>query len=132
MEHGATVLDLTIEQWSTLGYRVEAEGKSVAISGDAVADASLGQLASAADALVMCAYLSEEEIASDADQLLVDGILAGAPQAAAFAEDAGVRRLVLTHIREKSDQSLALMRDQVSTVFGGDVIVGEDLMTIEV
>lgn len=132
VEHGSTVLDLPIEQWSTLGYRVDAEGKSIAISGDAVAGASLGELAANTSALVMCAYLSEDEITTDADRFLTEQILSGAPQAAVIAADAGAERLILTHIREKSDQAGETMRDQVATVFDGEVIVGEDLMTIDV
>ena len=132
VEHGSTALDLTIEQWSTLGYRIEAEGKSVAISGDAVAGASLSQLAASADALVMCAYLAEDEITTDADRFLTDNILAGAPQAASIATDAGVQRLILTHIREKSQEASKAMAEQVAAAFDGEVIVGEDLLTIDV
>jgi ribonuclease Z len=132
VEHGSTALDLTIDQWSTLGYRVEAEGRSVAISGDAVSDEGLLGLALGADVLVTCAYLSEDEITTDADRFLTEQILAGAPQAAEIAAAAGVQRLVLTHIREKSAEAVAAMRDQVAATFEGEVIIGEDLLAIEV
>jgi len=132
VEHGSTALDLPIESWSTVGYRVEAGGKSVAISGDAVAGASLGELASGATVLVMCAYLSEDEISTDADRFLTEQILAGSPQVAVIAADAGAQRLVLTHIREKSPEAVETMLDQVAAVFDGEVIVGEDLLNVEV
>jgi ribonuclease Z len=132
VEHGSTALDLPIEQWSSLGYRIEAEGRSIAISGDAVAGASLGDLAANASALVMCAYLSEDEITTDEDRFLTEQILAGVPQAAAIARDAGAQRLILTHIREKTDEALKSMRDHAVATFDGDVIVGEDLLTVEV
>ncbi len=132
VEHGSEALELPIEWWSTVGYRVEAEGKAVTISGDAVAGASLGQLASGADVLVMCAYLSQDEITTDADRFLTEQILAGAPQAAAIATAAGAKRLVLTHIREKSEVAIAAMRDHVAATFEGEVIIGDDLLAIEV
>ena len=132
VEHGSTTLDLPIEQWSTLGYRIEAEGQSIAISGDAVAGASLGDLAANASALVMCAYLSQDEITTDEDRFLTDQILAGAPQAVAIAKDAGVQRLILTHIREKSDEALDAMHAQAAATFDGEVIVGEDLLRVDV
>jgi ribonuclease BN (tRNA processing enzyme) len=132
VEHGSTALDLSIEQWSTLGYRVKAEGRSVAISGDAVPDAALTALTSGADILVMCAYLAEDEITTDADRFLTEQILAGAPQAVAAAQDGGVQRLVLTHIREKSNDAVEAMRHQINQSFDGETIIGDDLLTIEV
>jgi ribonuclease BN (tRNA processing enzyme) len=103
----------------------------VTISGDAVAGLELGSLAANADALVMCAYLAENEITSEEEQFLTDSVLAGAPQAAEIAADANVGRLVLTHIREKSDQAIEQMRTQVDTDFAGEVIVGHDLLSID-
>jgi ribonuclease Z len=132
VEHGGTILELDISQWSTVGYRVNAGRRSVAISGDAVASPRLLRLAAGADALVMCAYLAEDEIATPDDEFLVNNVLAGAPQAAAIASDAGVTTLVLTHIREKTDEAIALMGSQVAAGFGGEVIVGEDLTTVTV
>jgi len=132
VEHGGTALDLPLEKWATVGYRVSAAGKHVAISGDAVAGKSLAVLAAGADVLVMCAYLAATEIVSPTDRFLVDHVLAGAPQAAAIAVEAGARRLVLTHIREKSEADLARMLEEVRTAFPGEVIVGHDLLVIEV
>jgi ribonuclease Z len=131
VEHGSTALELSIEQWSTLGYRVEAEGRSVVITGDAVPDDSLVSLASGANVLVMCGYLSDDEITSDADRFLTEKILAGAPQAVALATEAGAQRLVITHIREKTDDALEAMRQRLAATFEGEVIIGEDLLTIE-
>ena len=132
VEHGSTALELSIEQWSTLGYRVEAEGKSIVITGDAVPDDSLVALASRADVLVMCGYLSDDEITSDADRFLTDKILAGVPQAVALANDAGAQRLVITHIREKNEDALEAMRQQIAATFERETTIGEDLLAIEV
>jgi ribonuclease Z len=132
VEHGGTVLDLDPSQWSTVGYRVNADGYSVTISGDAIASPGLQRLAHDADVLVMSAYLAEDEILTSDDEFLVTNVLAGAPQAGAVATEAGVATLVLTHIRQKATDATQEMREQVAGMFPGDVVVGEDLMVITV
>jgi ribonuclease BN (tRNA processing enzyme) len=132
VEHGSLGIELSVEEWSANGYRISAEGRHVAISGDAVAGLELADLANQADALVMCAYLSEGEITTPEEAFLTDRVLAGAPQAAVIAAEAGVGHLILTHIREKTDDAIELMRSQVTEVFPGEVTVGSDLMTIDV
>jgi ribonuclease Z len=132
VEHGGAVLELDVSRWSTVGYRVNADGRSVTISGDAVAGPGLDRLAHDADVLVMCAYLAEDEIVTHDDTFLVSNVLAGAPQAGAIAAKAGVSTLVLTHIREKPDSAIGRMASQVATMFTGDVIIGEDLTVITV
>jgi len=132
VEHGGTVLDLDPSQWSTVGYRVDGDGGAVTISGDALSSPGLLRLAANADVLVMCAYLSEDEIMTHDDEFLVSKVLAGAPQAAEVARETGVQTLVLTHIREKSVDAVMRMRDQVAAAFDGEVIVGEDLLEIPV
>lgn len=131
VEHGSAGIELSIEEWSANGYRISAEGRHVAISGDAVEGLELADLVRDADALVMCAYLSEGEIATPEEEFLAKRVLAGAPQAAAIANEAGVSHLVLTHIREKSNQEIDLMRSQVTEVFHGKVTVGSDLTTVD-
>ena len=132
VEHGGAALELNLSQWSTVGYRVTAEGNVVTISGDAIASPGLVRLAAGADALVMCAYLAEDEITTGDDQFLVANILAGASEAAAIATRAGVSKLVLTHIREKTEDATALMRSQVAAAFDGEVIVADDLTVVTV
>jgi ribonuclease Z len=131
VEHGSEGIELSPEEWSASGYRVSAEGRVVTISGDAVAGRELGALAADADALVMCAYLAQDEITTPEVQFLTDMVLAGAPQAATIAAESNVRQLILTHIREKSDEAIERMRNQVATVFSGEVVVGYDLLTVE-
>ena len=132
VEHGSVGIELSIEEWSAIGYRISAEGRHVAISGDAVAGLELADLAHHSDALVMCAYLSDGEITTPEDAFLAEQVVAGALQAAAIAEEAGAGHLILTHIREKSDDEIELMRSQVTEAFHGKVTVGSDLMTIDV
>ncbi|MEN8040322.1 MAG: MBL fold metallo-hydrolase [Actinomycetota bacterium] len=132
VEHGSSVLGFSAEEWSACGYRVSTERDHVAVSGDAVGGLDLESLAAGADALVMCAYLSEDEIRSEDDRFLSDKIIAGAPQAAGIAATARAERLILTHIREKSDEALERMKAQVSEIFPGEVIIGHDLLSIEI
>ncbi len=130
VEHGSQSIELSLDEWSASGYRVSAEGRIVTISGDAVAGRELESLAANANALVMCAYLAQDEIATEEERFLTDTVLAGAPQAAAIANDADVGRLILTHIREKSDEEIEQMRAQVAAEFTGEVIVGHDLLSV--
>jgi ribonuclease Z len=131
VEHGSKGIELSPEEWSASGYRVSAEGRTVTISGDAVAGLELGTLAADADALVMCAYLAEDEITTPEERFLTEQVLAGAPQAAAIAAEANVERLILTHIREKPNEAIETMQTQVEAVFPGEVIVAHDLLTID-
>lgn len=132
VEHGGAALHLPVDEWATVGYRISADAKNVAISGDAVPGNGLAALARGADVLVMCAYLAADEIDSPAQRFLVEHILAGAPQAAAVASAAEVDRLVLTHIREKSKEAVEQMCADLVGEFDGEVIAGHDLLTIDV
>jgi ribonuclease Z len=54
-----------------------------------------------------------------------------AKQAARVAQECGVRRLVLTHFSQRYPD-LTGHRDEAAEVFGGDLVVAEDLMRIPV
>ena len=131
VEHGSEGIELSLEEWSASGYRVSAEGRVATIAGDAVAGLELANLAAGADALVMCAYLADDEIVTPEERFLTEKVLAGAPQAAAIATEANVERLILTHIREKSDAEIERMHSQVAAIFSGEVIVAYDLLTVD-
>jgi ribonuclease BN (tRNA processing enzyme) len=51
-----------LARWMCLGYRFEAEGKVIAISGDTVPCPGLQRLAEGADLLVQCCFLATPEI----------------------------------------------------------------------
>jgi len=61
VQHGHG-MGISEEEWQCLAYRIEAEGKSVTISGDAVDCSGLDALAKNTDALVICCYLSQIEM----------------------------------------------------------------------
>lgn len=132
VEHGSMALGLDAGEWSAVGYRIEGDNRTAVIAGDAVAGRDLGDLAQDVDVLVICAYLAGDEIVSDEDRFLSEHILAGAPQAAQIAAEAGVRQLLLTHLRQKPSESLEGMAREVRRVYNGDLIIGQDLLEIEI
>jgi ribonuclease Z len=62
--HGLAFSPAFLKRWICYGYRVETQGRVVAISGDTVDCAGLRRLAQGADVLVQCCYLAEAEITS--------------------------------------------------------------------
>ena len=132
VEHGSLALELADDEWTAVGYRIEGDDRTVAVAGDAVAGRDLGRLALDVDSLVICAYLAGDEILRDEDRFLSEHILAGAPQAAQIALDAGVRQLILTHIRQKPVDSLEAMAREVRGIYDGDLVIGQDLLEIQV
>ncbi len=131
VEHGHS-LGLTHEEWPCLGYRVEAEGSVVVFSGDAVACDALDRLAEGADVLVHCCYLADVELDTHQRRMLADHVLAGSVQAGGTAARAHVKKLVLTHLAPKSPDALAAIEHDVRRSYTGDMVIGEDLLSIEV
>ncbi len=131
VDHGHG-LGMTVEEWPCLGYRVEAGGKVVAISGDAVDSPTLRRLARGADVLVQCCYLAGAEVTSPDLELISRHVIAPSTMVGRIAEEAKVGKLVLTHIREKPMQTLLGMAEDVRRDFDGELVIGEDLLEIEV
>jgi ribonuclease Z len=131
VEHGHG-LGLSQEEWPCLGYRLEAEGKVIAISGDAVECEGLNQLARDSDILVQCCYRAESEITNSELQSQARYVIASSGQVGKIASHNRVKKLVLTHIRHKAEAFLQSMLDDIRMDYSGEVIVGEDLMRIEV
>lgn len=131
VDHGHG-LGLHREDWGSLAYRVESKGKSVVISGDAVKSPSLINFARNTDALVMCCYLSGEEIIDHDTELISKHVLNSSLEAGKIAKEAEVKRIALVHIREKPKRLLNAMKKEIKADFDGDVIIGEDLLEIPV
>ena len=131
VDHGYS-LGLSQEDWPCLGYRIEAEGKVIALSGDTVDCDGLDRLAQGADCLVQCCYLAEAEITDPAFVHLAKHVIASSGQVGKIAARNEVRRLVLTHIRPKSETMLRSLAQDVRNAYSGEVFLGEDLMVIEV
>ena len=121
-----------LERWICLGYRVEAGGRVLGISGDCVPCEGLSRLAKGTHTLVQCCMLAEAELTSEHFQRLAAYTLTCSDRAGKFAHSAGVQQLVLTHIRRKSPQLLESMEADVRRDFGGNLHVGTDLLTVTV
>ena len=130
VEHGHG-LGLDPLDWPCFGYRIEGAGKVLAISGDTVDCAGVRALAQDADLLLQCCYLPEAAIDTAERRLLVDLVLASATQAGAIAAAARVKRLVLTHIAPRGDTMHAAMLAEAATGHEAPVIIGEDLMVLD-
>lgn len=131
VEHGNS-LGLSREEWPCLGYRLEAGGKTIAISGDTVACEGLDRLAQDADVLIQCCYLAKDEITSPAAERQAKHVIASSDQVGKIATRNKVKKLVLTHIRPKSEAMMRSLTDDVRKDYGGELIVGEDLMVIDI
>ncbi len=122
-----------LERWTCHGYRFEAEGKVVAISGDTVPCDGLDRLAAGADVLVQCCYLASAEMNTEHFRRLAQYTLACADTVGKVAARAGVKTLVLTHHKTRADDTmLDRIAEEVSADFTGRLIIGRDLTEIEV
>jgi len=130
VDHGHQ-LGFTQAEWPCLGYRIEVDGKSIVISGDAIACESLIALAHDADVLVQCCYLPDIALNTPARQLLSRLVIATSGQAGKIATQAGVKTLVLTHFSDISRDMLAAIEDDVRRDFAGSLYLGEDLMMLD-
>ena len=122
-----------LQRWLCYGYRFEAEGKVVAISGDTVDCAGLARLAQDADVLVHCCYMASAEIENEHFRRLAQHTLAAGDTVGKIAARANARTLVLTHHRpRRDDRYLQTLAEEVARDFSGRIVVGQDLTEIEV
>lgn len=119
--------------WRCLGYRIEAEGKVLAISGDTILCEGLLRLAHGADLLIQCCHLPQRLVNDVASRYLAEEILASSGQAGRIAAQAQVKRMALTHLSASINPATypEILAD-VAQDFDGTVVVGEDLMVLEV
>jgi ribonuclease Z len=131
VEHGHA-LGMSQEEWPSLGYRIEAKDKIIAISGDAVDCPGLQKLARGADLLLQCCYLASEEIVDGDLRLIADHVLASSSMVGKIATKVGVGKLVLNHIKEKPLKMLRSMAEEIRRDYDGPMIIGEDLIEFDV
>ena len=119
--------------WRCLGYRIEAEGVVVTISGDTVYSDGILGLAKDADLLVQCCHMPKSRVNNPVMGYLTTSILPSSGQVGAIAAQAGAKRMVLTHLSESisTDNEQEIFSD-IRADYQGDVLLGYDLMTIEV
>jgi ribonuclease BN (tRNA processing enzyme) len=131
VDHGNSSV-MSRENWPCLGYRVEALCKVIAISGDCVDCDGLDRIVHAADCLIQCCYLAEAEITGPDFEYLARYVIASSSQVGKIAARNQVKKLVLTHIRPKSEALMRSLKEDIRRTYQGDLVVGEDLMVIEV
>jgi ribonuclease Z len=129
VNHGNS-LGLSEKDWPCFGYRLEAEGKIIAISGDAVACDGLDSLAFGADVLIQCCYLAEDEITNSVLKQLAGHVIATSGQVGKIATRNKVKKLVLTHITPKSENMMTSLIKDVRKDYAGEICLGKDLMVI--
>jgi ribonuclease Z len=131
--HGLTLPPAFVKRWICYGYRFEAGGRSIAISGDTVDCGGLRRLAEGADVLVQCCYLASAEITSEHFRRLSKLTLVCGDTVGKIAAAAGVKTLVLTHHWPRADDGMVdRLREEVARDFPGRLIVGRDLDEISV
>ncbi len=121
-----------------LAYRVDTPDRSIVISGDTTPTPAMVELARGADILVheaMHVPSARRMAEMYSGTTLLDHLLAShtsAEDAGNIAEEAGVGRLVLSHL-VPSDIPIsdATWREAAGRHYRGEVIVGRDLMVIE-
>jgi ribonuclease Z len=118
----------------TVGYRVEADGKSVVIAGDTIPCEGLDRLCAGADVYVQTVIRRSmvEAIPAARLQDILD-YHSAVDDAARTAQKGGVGKLVLNHMVPPpipgTEQEWI---DEAKEHFQGEVVVSEDLLTIDV
>lgn len=105
----------------SISYRLEADGKAFVYTGDTEYSESVVDLARGANTLLIeCSFPDESPIPG---HLTPDS-------AARIASEAGVKRVVLTHVYPAADK-LDLV-SEVKQAYGGEVVVAEDGLKLQV
>ena len=110
------------------GYKFEAGGRAVVISGDTRPSENLVRFARGADVLVLEAYLPEHFDRVDTPEIAarLKRYHTSAEEAGQIAQQAGVKLLVLTHLVPGDADAIFLER--AGKHFHGKIVVGRDLM----
>jgi ribonuclease Z len=114
------------------GYRFDAGGKTIVVSGDTRPTENLVRYAKGADVLVLEAYLPEhfDKVDTPAVAARLKSYHTSAEEAGQIAAKAGVKTLVLTHlIPANADETF---RKRAGRHFKGEIVVGRDLLRVTV
>jgi len=103
----------------SLAYRLSAQGRSLVYTGDTDYTPRLVELARGADLLLCeCSFPEGQKVEGHLTPRLAGRI----------AREAGVKRLLLTHLYPPADE--ADVAAQIGEEFGGEALVAEDLMRL--
>jgi ribonuclease Z len=114
----------------SVAYRIDSEQASIVFTGDTEPTASVVDLARGADMLVCMCWNLQQAMEADGESRGQTGT----SSAGTMASQAGVRTLVLSHIGPQLDSPGTReegIRD-VAEHFGGRVVFGEELLSLDV
>ena len=131
---GVTVLAAPTEHRPaspSIAYRVEHDGHAVVLAGDTIPCEGLDRLARGADVLVHTVVRDDVIRALPIARLQdVLDYHSSVGQAAATAQRAGAKTLVLTHQVPTPAGDEEIWRDMAAAEFGGEIVVGNDLVSV--
>lgn len=114
----------------THGYRIETpDGRALVLTGDTSYCESIVELARGAHTIVHECFMADQRN-EDTKSDFLRGIHANPEDAAATAQEAGAKRLVLVHLPPAADTDEVVARCEAA--FDGEVILGEDFMELEI
>lgn len=120
-------------KWHCLGYRIEAEGKVLTISGDTVPCEGIIKLAKGADLLIQCCHMKKSQVNNPLMEYLTASIVPSSGQVGEIASKASVKQMLLTHLSATiTSADLPEILGDIQETYHGEVILAEDLMVIEV
>jgi len=112
----------------SLAYRIDSGGRSVVIVGDTAVCDSLKRLAKGTDLLVHeCTFPTAKIKKGSWEKWHTPPAELGR-----WAKEAGVKRILLKHFAIQEGVEAEPMAEEVRREFGGEVIIGEDLMTLTI
>jgi ribonuclease BN (tRNA processing enzyme) len=112
------------------GVRLSAPGLAVAYTGDTGADPALAELGRAADLYIVDATDRWQRPAGPAVPQEGPGLNLTAREAGDAAAAAGAHRLLLTHFWPDNDRQVS--RAAAAAVFGGEVLIAEEGLEVQV
>ncbi|MBM3958073.1 MAG: hypothetical protein FJ313_08495, partial [Gemmatimonadetes bacterium] len=118
-----------VQPWlHSLAFRVDAEGRSVVLTGDTRADDAVTQLARGADVLMMMCWEADDHM----NHVGRERASASIRDCARTATAAGVKTLVLVHLgpRLRTPGMLGPRQAEAEAYFNGTIIFGEELMEV--
>jgi len=119
-------------EWRCIGYRIEAEGKVVTISGDTIPCEGIIGLAKDADLLVQCCHMPKKLVNNPLMEYITASILPSSGQVGSVAAEAKVKRMVITHLSATINQdNYSEILEDIHQDYQGEVLIGQDLMEIE-
>ena len=119
-----------VQPWlDSLAYRVDVAERSIVFAGDTGFCQAAVELARGADVLVVNCWDHQAMMEQNGEAAGQTGTL----DAARMAQLAGVRRLILTHTGAKlsAPGSREKAVADISTIYGGEIVFGEEMMVLE-